>query len=357
MTPLAERLSARTLELCRVPSPISEERALCDELQRWAGERLVGWPVRRVSHSLVIGERATDRPTVALVGHLDTVPYFPEDQPPHREGSRIVGKGASDMKGGLAVALELCERLPPKTPLQPLLVLYEREEGPYFENGLEGLWAAQALPRVDLALCLEPTDGAVQAGCVGSLHATVRFRGRAAHSARPWEGRNAIHAAGPLLAALEATAPREARESGLAFREVYSVTRLSGGKARNVVADLCELNLNYRFAPGKSVEAAEAELRALCERYGAAEVLLTDRAPSGPVCLENPLVARLLAQGLRAEPKQAWTDVARLAQWGIDAVNFGPGQPSQAHQAGEWAEGERLAEVYLALERLFTAGA
>ncbi len=356
MSELAERLAARTLELCRIPSPIGEEAALCDRLARFAEERLPGWPLRRVGHSLVVGEPARDRPTVALVGHLDTVPLFPEDGPPRREGGRIVGKGASDMKGGLAVALELCERVPAGARIRPLLVLYEREEGPYSENGLEGLFAAGAIPKVDLALCLEPTDGAVQAGCVGSLHATVRFRGRAAHSARPWEGRNAVHAAGPLLAALERTPAREVVADGLSFREVFSVTRLSGGKARNVVPDLCELNLNYRFAPGKSLAEAEAELRSLCGEHGASEVEPTDLSPSGAVCLGNPLVRRLLAQGIRAEPKQAWTDVARLAQWGIDAVNFGPGQPSQAHQAGEWAEIERLETVYRLLERLLVEG-
>ena len=351
MDELSERLAVRTLALCRIPSPIGEEAALCDELERWALERCPREEVRRVSHSLVVGRVQPGRPTIALVGHLDTVPYFEGDGEPHRDGDRIVAKGASDMKGGVAVALDLFETLPEDAPVRPILVLYEREEGPYAENGLEGLFAADAIPRVDLAICLEPTDNALQLGCVGSLHATIRFRGQAAHSARPWEGVNAIHRAGPLLAALAALTPLEVALGGFVFREVWSVTRAAGGRARNVVPDLFELNLNHRFAPGKSLDAAQADLRRLVGPE--AEVEFTDLSPSGPLCLDNRFVQRLQALGLRVEPKQAWTDVARLALHGLPAVNLGPGQPAQAHQVGEWATIRALGEAHRTLRGLF----
>ncbi|MHB8417581.1 MAG: succinyl-diaminopimelate desuccinylase [Myxococcales bacterium] len=349
MDDLVERLAERTLALCRVRSPIGEEGALCDELEGWA-RRLGRGPVQRIGNALVVGAAAPGRPAVALVGHLDTVPFFAGDGEPRREGNRIHGKGASDMKGGVAVALALLEDLPGDGPVAPLLVLYDREEGPYAENGLEALFAAAALPRVDLAICLEPTANELQLGCVGSLHATLRFRGRRAHSARPWEGENAVHAAGPLLAKLAALRPREVEHSGLVYREVFSVTRAAGGLARNVVPDLFELNLNYRFAPGKDLEQAQAELRALVG--GGAEIEFSDLSPSGPPCLENPFVQRLRALARGLAPKQAWTDVARFAAHGIDAVNFGPGEPAQAHQAGEWAPVAPLGECYRALRSL-----
>ncbi len=355
MDALSERLAARALALCRVPSPTGEERALCDAIEAWA--KGLGAACVRAGNSLVVGAPASGPAAVALVGHLDTVPAAASDGPPRIEGERLHGRGASDMKGGLAVALDLFEARLSRGASLPPLVLYEREEGPYGENGLEGLFAAGLVPRVGLAVCLEPTAGALQLGCVGSLHATVRFRGRSAHSARPWEGANAVHAAGPLLARLQALLPREVVSNGLVFREVATVTRASGGLARNVVPDVFELNLNYRFAPGKGLDAAQADVRDLVGgddggRSIAVEIEFTDLSPSGPVCLGNPAVQALAQMAARVEPKQAWTDVARFAAHGIDAVNFGPGEPSQAHQAGEWAEIARLGEAWRLLDRL-----
>jgi succinyl-diaminopimelate desuccinylase len=352
---LAEALAARTLALCAIPSPIGSERAICDHVEGWARPRFPA--VRRVKDSLVVqvdGPDAGGRPVVALCGHLDTVPIHEEDRgkAPRREGGRIVAPGATDMKGGIAVATALAEALPRAARFcDLLLVLYAREEGPYLENELEDvLREAPEVSRAALALCLEPTDNVLQLGCVGSIHATLAFAGRSAHSARPWQGENAIHRAGALLAALAGLPPREATSGGLVFREVASVTRIEGGRARNVVPDRCTLNLNFRFAPDKTLEAAADEVRALGARYGA-EVTLTDLSPACPAFADHPLVARLRARaGVAAEAKQAWTDVARLASRGIPAANLGPGATAQAHQAGEWVEVGALERAYRNLE-------
>jgi succinyl-diaminopimelate desuccinylase len=351
MANLAESLAERTLQLCRVRSQTGDEAAICAQMEGWARER---WPgaTRRIGNSLVVGDLRSERPTIALVGHLDTVPFFAGDGEPRLDGPRLIGKGASDMKGGLAVALALMEVLPASATHSLLLVLYEREEGPYAENGLEALFAAGAVPPIDLAICLEPTANALQLGCVGSLHATLRFRGQTAHSARPWEGRNAVHAAGALLSRLASLPPREVEKDGLVFREVTSITQASGGRARNVVPDLFELNLNHRFAPGKSITEAQRDVRELVGE--GAEIEFTDLSPSGPLCLGNAIVQRLRGLTTRVEAKQAWTDVARFAVHGIDAVNFGPGDPAQAHQVGEWAEVPALAVAHEILWKLLT---
>ena len=212
-----------------------------------------------MGHSLVVGRLEDPRPTVALVGHLDTVPAHPSDGPPRIEGERVFGLGASDMKGGLAVMMALAEDLPLRElPVNLVLILYEREEGPYLESGLGPLFEQRPeLKRVRFGIAMEPTDGLVQVGCVGTLHATLKFTGRSAHSARPWQGENAIHKAGPLLTELLARQRVEVLHAGFAFFEVMSVTLAHGGRARNVVPDTLELNLNYRFAPGKSLEQAQ----------------------------------------------------------------------------------------------------
>ncbi|HTN54052.1 MAG TPA: succinyl-diaminopimelate desuccinylase [Anaeromyxobacter sp.] len=356
---LAEALARRAEALCAVPSPIGEERALCDEVEAWARPRFPG--VRRVKDSLVVevdGPRAPGRARLALCGHLDTVPVHEADRgPPRREGGRLVAPGSSDMKAGLAVMMELAERLPRAArALDLVLVLYAREEGPFLENELgDVLREAGELSGTELALCLEPTDNVLQLGCVGSIHATFVFEGRSAHSARPWQGENAVHRAGPLLAELLARAPREARSGGLVFREVASVTRIEGGRARNVVPDRCALNLNLRFAPDRTLDQAAAELRALGERHGA-RVELTDLSPACPAFADHPLVRRLVERtGVAVEPKQAWTDVARLAAHGIPAANLGPGATAQAHQRGEWVELAALERGYRVLEAFLAA--
>jgi succinyl-diaminopimelate desuccinylase len=360
---LAEALAARTEALCAILSPTGAESALCEEVERWARARFPS--VERAGDSLVVrvdgGAGATGearaaggRPAVALCGHLDTVPVAEADLgPPRRDGGRIVAPGASDMKGGLAVSMELAERLTREDRFCDLvLVFYAREEGPYLDNELGALLARPGLlAGVDLALCLEPTDNGLQLGCVGSIHATFTFRGRAAHSARPWQGENAVHRAGALLAELHARTPREALSGGLAYREVLSATRIEGGRARNVVPDRCTLNLNFRFAPDRTLGSAEEELIALAEAHGA-EMEMVDRSPACPAFADHPLVRRLAERARLSESaKQAWTDVARLAAHGIPAANLGPGATSQAHQQGEWVEVAELVRGYEAYER------
>ncbi len=352
-----EALARTTLALCAIPSPTGAEGALADYVEGWAARV---WPAEervRVGHSFVLGRRTDTRPTVALVGHLDTVPAHADTGAPRRKGDRLVGTGASDMKGGVAVMMALAESLPrERLAVNLLLVLYEREEGPYAESGLGPLFQrVPELARARFAVAMEPTDGLVQVGCVGSLHATLRFVGKAAHAARPWQGVNALHLAGPVLAELLALPPRQVDCGGFDFREVVTATLGQGGRARNVVPDLFSLNVNVRFAPGRTVEDAEADLRRLVA--GRAEVEVTDRSPSAPVCTTNPFFQALVqASGRPATAKQAWTDVARLAQHGVEAVNFGPGETAQAHQAGESASVQALGAAYEALAAVLGSG-
>lgn len=353
---IQDALGQRTLSLCLIPSVIGDEKAIADHVEAWARTVFAEGEILRRSHSLLLGNLNDPRPSVALVGHLDTVPRHQDTGPVRIEGDRLYALGSSDMKGGLAVMMELAERLPrAQLPFNLLLMLYEREEGPYLESGLgpilESLGDAKKLR---FGIAMEPTDNVVQVGCVGTLHATLRFTGKSAHSARPWQGENAIHKAGPVLAELLALPPREVNFGGFRFQEVMSVTRASGGRARNVIPDTMELNLNYRFAPGKTVAQAQEELRAFVA--GRAEIEFTDLSPSGRVCADNPLFQRLLATtGASATSKQAWTDVARFSEAGIDAVNYGPGETAQAHQVNESASVSALVVAYQRLAAFLTA--
>lgn len=353
-----ESLRSTLLDITAVPSPIGEEQALCNVIEDRL-RRSLGHAVHRYQHSLVVLAAVRPRlPQIALVGHLDTV-RTEHDGPPRIEGDRLYGPGAADMKSGLAVMIELCERLDlPRLPCDLTLVFYEREEGPFAENMLGPLLERfDHLRALDLAICLEPSDNKLQLGCMGSVHATVRFRGRTAHSARPWQGKNAILEAADFLAALRARAPRDVVIDGHTFREVMSPTVASGGRARNIIPDLFEINVNFRFAPGRTPEDAVSELRELVGGLDGidAEIEVTDLSPAGRPHAAHPLVAHLAASGaVKVEIKQAWTDVARFDAIGVPAVNFGPGTQAQAHQRNEYTELPLLYQGYDILERFLT---
>ena len=341
------------LEITRIDSYIGEERALCDHVEARLRRTLPESAITRFHDSLVV--RASERPgapRIGLVGHLDVVRTV-HDAPARIEGDRLYGPGAADMKSGLAVMIELVERLDLKRlPCDLTLVFYEREEGPFNENRLGPMLDHfQTLRELDLAICLEPSNNQLQLGCMGSLHASVRFRGRTAHSARPWQGENAVYKALPFLQQLSVREPREVELDGHHFREVLSPTiAATTGRGRNVIPDEFDINVNYRFAPPRKPEAVLAELVELVG--GAAQVELVDGAPAGRPHAQHPLVQKLAASGVASvQTKQAWTDVARFDALDVPAVNFGPGTQNQAHQRNEYTELPLLHDGFAVLWR------
>lgn len=347
-----ERLAKWTLDLCAVPSVTGDEGAACELTARLVNDLGAGIVVRREGNAVVCTAPVKPgRPTVGLFGHLDTVKPA-SDQPLEERDGRIYGCGASDMKGGLAVMLGLLARHEALPAANIVAVFYDKEEGPATENGLEPLMETGAVPALDFAFCLEPTDNRVQVGCVGGLHADVTFQGKRAHSARPWQGDNAIYRAIGVLQRLQDRGRVPVAFGDLTYYEVMNATMASTSNSRNVVPDAFTLNVNYRFAPGKSIATAKCDLLELVGKD--ARVTFTDEAPAGEVCLDHPLLSPWQrAMGLAIEPKQAWTDVARLTARGIPAVNFGPGETAQAHQARESVAIADLVFNHQALARFF----
>jgi succinyl-diaminopimelate desuccinylase len=346
------------LWLCAIASPIGEERALCDAVEERLARLDPASPIRRYGDSIVVplvrgssSAGAGKRPHVALVGHLDTVRT--ENGPARLEADRCFGAGSSDMKSGLAVMIALAERLPrSRLHVDLTLVFYAREEGPFAENELGPVLARDPeLGGVDLAVCLEPSDNRLHLGCNGSIHAQVTFEGKTGHSARPWEGDNAVYRAAPVIAEIAARAPSPRVIDGLTYQTVTTITQArDGGRGRNVVPDRFVLNLNHRFAPDTTLERAQADLERLVAGRGKVE--FTDLSPAAMPNANHPFVRALVEAGVRGvEPKQAWTDVARFSARGIAAVNFGPGENAQAHQRNESTSLALLRDGYAILER------
>lgn len=341
------------LWLCSIASPIGEESALCDAVS----ERIARVAhVRRYGNSLVVPwvRSAEKRQHVVLAGHLDTVRT--ENGPARIDGDRCFGSGSSDMKSGLAVMIELAERVKSADCRYDVtLVFYAREEGPYLDNELAAVVDDDPdVKHADFAVCLEPSDNRLQLGCMGSIHATVTIAGRTAHSARPWEGESAVTKAAPLIAEIGALAPEEHVIDGLTFRSVTTITQArDGGRGRNVVPDSFVLNVNHRFAPDVTLEAAQRRLTEIVAGRGV--ITFTDLSPSAMPHRNHELTQRLVDCGVTTvERKQAWTDVARFAQIGIPAVNLGPGENAQAHQKNESTSLPLCHEGYEIFRRFIT---
>ena len=356
-TAYAERLAATTLALVDIPSESRHEARAAAYVEGAIPSGRLRLYYRDGETLFYLTERR-DRPLVVLAGHLDTVPAQ-ENLPGCIADGSIHGLGASDMKGGLAVMLELARWLEQERPELAVdlgLLFFPREELPPEESALPALFAGcPSLLEAELVVVLEPTDNTIQAGCVGNLNGELVFRGESAHSARPWLGVNAIERAVAGLARILPIEPLETRVGGLRFVEVVSATGIEGGIATNVIPERAACVLNYRYAPDRSPGDAEARLAELVAPAGG-ELSVLSNAPPARVAAETRLVRRLRdAGGFAIEPKQAWTPVAEFGAAGLDAVNLGPGSTRFAHRRDEQVEITELARTFAALQRFVAA--
>lgn len=351
MLDLSRGVAAVTAQLVDVASVSGTERSIADAVE----SALMPVPqldVRRDGDAVFAFTSHGRAQRVVLAGHLDTVP--PADNLPGRTDGRVLhGLGSVDMKGGVAVML--CLAVAARRPLHDVTyAFYDGEEVEAERNGL--LRVSRNRPdwlEADLAVLLEPTDGVLEGGCQGSLRADVSVPGRRAHTARSWQGSNAIHAAGEVLDALRRYEPRQPVVDGLQFHEGLNAVGIRGGIAGNVVPDECVVTVNYRFAPDRSEQDAEQHVGDVFAGY---DVVVTDSASGARPGLAAPAAASLVdAIGGAPRAKLGWTDVARFAALGVPAVNYGPGDPSLSHTPHEHVDLDQVEQVLATLQRWLTA--
>jgi succinyl-diaminopimelate desuccinylase len=340
-----------TAQLVDIESVSGNEAEIADAVEGALGD-VDGLTVDRVRHSIVARTDLGHEDRVVIAGHLDTVPVN-ANLPSRNDGTLLHGLGSCDMKGGVAVALALAA-----TVVEPVrdvtYVFYECEEVEATRNGLTII--ADKHPELiggDFAVLMEPSNAGVEAGCQGSMHVDVTVSGIRAHSARSWNGVNAIHAATPILERLLAYRPEKPVIDGLQYHEGLNAVGIRGGVAGNVIPDECIVSVNYRFAPSQSVADAEEFLRAMFDGF---DVAVTDSAPGALPGLNRPAAAAFLdAVGGEARPKFGWTDVARFSELGVPAVNFGPGNPELAHTQGEYVPLVHLDRCFDQMRRWLTS--
>ena len=363
---LRQDVALLTAALIDVDSVSGNETALADSVEA-ALRAIPQLETLRDGDAIIARTKLGRDERVILAGHLDTVPL------PTVEGSlgtvpatwisgvpgtgALYGRGATDMKGGVAVQLALAASLfdDGAEPARDVtFVFYDHEEVEAAKSGLGRLvHNHRSLLEGDFAILLEPTDGTVEGGCNGTARFEATTLGQAAHSARAWMGSNAIHSAAPILNRLAAYEPGTFTVDGLDYRESLNAVRINGGTAGNVIPDRCVVEINYRFAPDKSPEQAEAHVRELLAGF---DVVRTDSAAGARPGLNHPAAASFVAAvGQEPKPKYGWTDVARFSELGIPAVNFGPGNALLAHSDNEHVEAEAVRECLRALRTWLSA--
>lgn len=338
---------ALTRALVDIPSVSGDEAAVADAIEAL----LRAQPHLEVARdgAAVLARTSLGRAErVVVAGHIDTVPIVdnvpsrieaPGDGDDADGGDVLWGRGTTDMKGGVAMALVAACTVP--EPVRDVTyVFYDCEEVESERNGLGRL--AQTLPgwlAGDLAVLGEPTGGLIEGGCQGTLRVDVTARGRTAHSARAWRGVNAVHAVADVLARLQRYEPRRPVVDGLEYHEGLQAVGIGGGIAGNMVPDVCTVQVNHRFAPDRDPEEAFAHVREVFAGLDV-ELELLDVAAGARPGLDLP-AARAFVEAVApvagGEPraKLGWTDVARFSALGVPAVNFGPGDPQLAHADDE----------------------
>jgi len=344
-------------ELVDIDSPSGEEA----ELVALLASRLAGRPgleLTQVGDNLVARTSLGRAQRLVLAGHTDTVPAN-GNAGASVAGDRLSGLGASDMKGGLAILLALATTV--DAPAVDLtFVFYAREEVAAARSGLVELISTRPELLVgDAAIVGEPTSAGIEAGCQGTLRMRVTLAGERAHPARPWMGRNAVHRSAPLVAAVADAELRQPLIEGCQFREAMQVVTIEGGVAGNVVPDRVEVTINHRFAPDRSADQAVDFVHQVIDPWleDADLVEVVDVAPGAMPATTQPLIATLVERNhLGVSAKLGWTDVARFAELGVPAVNFGPGDSALAHTAGEFVTRQDLDSVFRALDDLVRRG-
>lgn len=350
---------ALTRAVCDIESVSGNERELADAVEDLLTQA-THLTVTRIGNNVIAHTNLGRDRRVVIAGHLDTVPVasnLPSEQRTIDGRECIWGRGTVDMKAGVAVHLALALEL--DNPHHDITwCFYDNEEVDAHLNGLGVVHRTQPeLLTGDFAILGEPSNAIIEGGCNGTLRAVITTKGIAAHSARSWMGDNAIHAAADILVRLSAYEPATITVDGLDYREGLNATGITGGIAGNVIPDLCEVMVNYRYAPSRSLDEAEAHVRSVFHGY---EVRIVDKAPAARPGLDAPMAADFAkavrcATGQQPAPKYGWTDVARFAELGIPAVNFGPGNPSLAHHDNEHCPTSDITAVYNSLKAWLSA--
>ncbi len=344
MVNITEDLTTILIDLIAIKSESGEEKEICDVLEKTLSN--ISGELIREKNSLVFNMNFNKMERVALVGHIDTVPVAESSIKPVIKDGELWGRGACDMKSGLAVMLKIIDEITkgiikPKYNLS--FVFYENEEGS-LPNGVNFLLDSGKLTNIDFAFILEPTEGKYSVGCLGSLAVKKEVFGVSAHSANPKKGVNALDEATTIynsICMMNEQLGNSRKLDDLDYYETVNVTAFkTTNETFNVIPSKVEMIVNYRFSP---VTETEVALTDLLDYYGEDDITVLDKADS---CYIGNKGDKFLHDTIEREIMQAWTDIAQLNKAGIPAINFGAGSITKAHKPDERINIQELLDFY-----------
>ena len=298
-----------------------------------------------------VGPAANACPCVVFHGHLDVVPGRPEQFEPRVEGDRLIGRGAYDMKGGLAGMMCALKDLERQERVRVRLVCVPDEESEELdERSTDGI-VARGLGG-DFAITGEPTDMHIGVEAKGVLVMLIEVEGRAAHSSTPWLGDNAVLKAIDAFHSIQSL-PFTRESSELFDCPSINLGRIQGGEALNMVPDRCTMAVDVRYLPGQDPEEILEQVRAIDD----IAVTRTFVHPPVMVSRTDPYVRALREAVSRSSPdgqrtmsvgRDGASDAASFIRAGIPAVEFGPGGAGH-HGPDEWVSLPSLARYRRAL--------
>lgn len=297
-----------------------------------------------------VGPRRADVPCVVLHGHLDVVPGHRGQFEPRVEGDRLIGRGAYDMKGGLAAMMCALKDNEDQDQVRLRLVCVGDEESEELEERATDALVAEGLGG-DFAITGEPTDMHIGVQAKGVLVMRIVVHGRAAHSSTPWLGDNAVLKAIDVFRAIESL-PFSRESSEMFDRPSINLGRIKGGDALNKVPDRCSMAVDVRYLPGQDPGGILAQVRAI----PGIDVERTFIHPPVTVSAGDPYVRALRDAVSRAQPdsetlsvgRDGASDAASFIQAGIPAVEFGPSGAGH-HGPDEWVSARSLVRYRQAL--------
>jgi succinyl-diaminopimelate desuccinylase len=296
-----------------------------------------------------VGASDEGSPCVVLHGHLDVVPGRPEQFEPRLDGDRLIGRGAYDMKGGLAGMMCALKDLERQRHVRVRLICVPDEESEELDERSTDAVVKMGLGG-NFAITGEPTDLHIGVEAKGVLVLRIQVHGRAAHSSTPWLGDNAVLKAMDVFRAIE-TLPFARESSEMFDRPSINLGRIAGGDALNMVPDECTMWVDVRYLPGQDPADVLTQVREI----PGIDVTRTFIHPTVSVSRHNPYVRALrdaTARSIRGEAhsvgRDGASDAAAFIQAGIPAVEFGPAGAGH-HGPAEWVSVASLARYRRAL--------
>jgi succinyl-diaminopimelate desuccinylase len=291
-----------------------------------------------------------DAPTLVMHGHLDVVPGRAEQFRPRREGDRLIGRGAFDMKGALAVMLLILHDARTQERVRLRLGIVSDEESEEEDNrGSDALVDGGFVG--DFAITGEPTNLQVGVQAKGVLALRLEVAGRAAHGSTPWLGDNAIVKAVEVFRGLESL-PFARQSSELFDRPSINLGRIWGGDTLNRVPETCVIDVDVRFLPEQDPDEILAQIKGLPDT----RLITTFRRRPAVVEAESPFVLGLCEAASPHHPERVMSvgrdgasDAVSFLRVGVPAVEFGPIGDGH-HGPDEWVSASSLRSYRQALE-------